>query len=295
MATHRPDQSPFAAAAAAASGEVAIVLDEAMTLDEGSSIAEVAALLHDEDVATVGTAQFRPDGCVRHGGLVVQGGTAAPILHGWHRDHGGPGRVMDVNREVTAVDLVGSAWHLDDLRTVAPLADGRSDGIELGVRACLAARAEGRRVLWTPFTSFTRCDQRHRQHDRRRTIDTPEHDPYYNPNLVAGRADWLELTGTGGSAALHRRRRAANATGPDRSPPHGPARGPSATIHASQPTAGSLTISCRRQPHHQPTGTHVVTPTGRRSGLRPIGTRPPRAHRSFDAARRRRPGGRGRP
>jgi hypothetical protein len=198
VATHRVDQSPFAAAAAAASGEVAIALDEAMILDDGSSVAEVVALLQDGDVAAVGTAQFRPDGCVRHGGLVVQRGTIAPILHGWHRDHGGPGRVMDVDREVTAVDLVGSAWRLDDLRTVANLADGRSDSVELGVRACLAARAAGRRVLWTPFTSFTRCD-RGTDGPIDTDIDTPERDPYYNPNLVAGRADWLELPGRAGA------------------------------------------------------------------------------------------------
>jgi hypothetical protein len=198
VVTHRPGRSPFAAAAASASSDVAIVLDEAMILDEGSSVAEVVALLQDDDVATVGTAQFRPDGCVRHGGLVVQGGTVALILHGWHRDHGGPGRIMDVNREVTAVDLVGSAWHLDDLRAAATLPDGRSDGIELGVRACLAARAEGRRVLWTPFTSFTRCD---RATDGTIVvdIDTPERDPYYNPNLAPGRADWLELPGRAGA------------------------------------------------------------------------------------------------
>jgi hypothetical protein len=30
-------------------------------------------------------------------------------------------------------------------------------------------------------------------------FDTPQHDPYYNPNLVMGRADWLELPGRAGA------------------------------------------------------------------------------------------------
>jgi hypothetical protein len=53
-------------------------------------------------------------------------------------------------------------------------------------------------VLWTPFTSFTRCD---RATDGTIVvdIDTPEHDPYYNPNLAPGRADWLELPGRAGA------------------------------------------------------------------------------------------------
>jgi O-antigen biosynthesis protein len=210
---HAPGRSPFATAAAAANGDVAIALDEAMILDAGSSVAEMIALLHDSDVAAVGAAQFRPDGCVHNGGFVVQAGTVARILHGWHRDHGGPGRVMSVNREVSAVDVVGSAWRVERLRkilalgAVAPAADvahGPADHEELGVRACLDARAEGQRVLWTPFSSFTRCDPVVASDDCSdgsfdAAFETPERDPYYSPNLVPGRADWLELPGRAGA------------------------------------------------------------------------------------------------
>ncbi len=195
VVTHAPDESPLAAAARAAAGDIAIVLDEAMVLDPGSSTDELIALLGEADVAAVGAAQFQPDGCVRDGGFVVQAGTVAPILFGWHRDHGGPGRLMAVTREVGAVDLIGSAWRTDDLRELLENAEGHG-GTTLGVRASLGARATGRRVLWTPFASFTRFDN-----TELADADTeiPQHDPYYNPNLVSGRADWLELPGCAGA------------------------------------------------------------------------------------------------
>jgi len=208
VVTHAPDASPFAVAARAATGDVAIVLDEAMMLDAGSSLAELLALLAGPDVAAVGSAQFHPDGCVRHGGLVVQGGTVASVLFGWHRDHSGPGRLMDVNREVSAVDLVGSAWRMRELRELldtATLDTATLDTATLGVRTCLEAAADGRRVLWTPFTAFTRCD-RERDNEgvahpsgNATAIETPDHDRYYNPSLVPGRADWLELPGRAGA------------------------------------------------------------------------------------------------
>ena len=108
--------------------------------------------------------------------------------------------MMDVKREVGAVELIGSAWMMEELRTVLehlPTHDTET----MGVQACLDAVTHGRRVLWTPFTSFTRCNGERTAVAQPEVLVTamPDHDPYYNPNLVPGRADWLERPGCAGA------------------------------------------------------------------------------------------------
>lgn len=194
VVTHAPDESPFRVALEAVDTDVILMLDEAMLLDEGSRLDQLTALL-DDDVAAVGGAQFRSDGCIHHGGFVVQAGSASPILSGWHRSHGGPGRLMDVTREVGAIDLVGSAWRTEHLHDVLDHG-GQVETARLGVLASVRARAAGSRVLWTPLASFLRVGGVPAEAFG---LDTADHDPYYNPNLVAGRADWLEVPGRAGA------------------------------------------------------------------------------------------------
>jgi O-antigen biosynthesis protein len=195
--------SPFAAAADAATGEIAVLLDEAMYLRDPGSLTEMVGLLADPDVAAVGGAQFHADGCVRHGGFVTHG-DPSEILFGWPGDHDGPGRVMAVTREVSGVDLVGSAWRMDDLRTFVG-GIGRRPPAMVGLERCRDAIERGSRVLWTPFSRWYRFDGVMADHQwvEPRVLaagsSTDRTDPYYNPNLLEGRGDWLERPGHGGA------------------------------------------------------------------------------------------------
>jgi O-antigen biosynthesis protein len=195
--------SPFAAAAEVATGDVAVLLDEAMYLRGPGGLADMVGLLTDSDVAAVGSAQFHADGCVRHGGFVTHG-DPSDILFGWAGGHDGPGSLMAVTREVSGVDLVGSAWRMDDLRAFVSSIGQRPPAV-VGLERCVEARRNGSRVLWTPFSRWYRfdgvlCDHRwvepgvHLSGTR-----TERTDPYYNPNLVEGRGDWLECPGRSGA------------------------------------------------------------------------------------------------
>lgn len=73
----------------------------------------------------------------------------------------------------------------------------------------LRVRASGRRIVWTPHATWFHFESRSRRADpvRGDELDTLLatwgealwHDPYYNPNLVDGRADWLERPGCTGA------------------------------------------------------------------------------------------------
>jgi Glycosyl transferase family 2 len=200
VVNHALDESPFGrAVVAAATGDIVVILDEAMLCIEPGSIAELAGLLADQSVGAVGSAQFHADGCVRHGGFTTHG-KPADILYGWAGDHGGPGRLMDVTREVSGVDLIASAWRIDDYRTFAGEI-ARADSGTVGLQLCQRVRAGGRRVLWTPFSSWYRFDMAVGV-DEERAIPRPSAlvgsepvDPYYNVNLQEDRGDWLERPG----------------------------------------------------------------------------------------------------
>ena len=73
---------------------------------------------------------------------------------------------------------------------------------------CISVRAAGYRILWTPYASWyhfegrTRTRQASMEEWRRvagRWSGGEPSDPYSNPNLVAKRADWLELPGRSGA------------------------------------------------------------------------------------------------
>ncbi len=198
-----PGESPFAVAAATATGDVVVLLDEAMTLIAPAGIDELTALLSDDSVAAVGSAQFHADGCVRHGGFATHG-APADILFGWGGDHGGPGRLMDVTREVSGVDLVASAWRTGEFAMFAEGLDA-SDTASAGLQLCQRARSLGSRVLWTPFSSWHRFDYGTRRDPALRPprpqplAGSATGDPFYNVNLAPDRADWLELPGRAGA------------------------------------------------------------------------------------------------
>lgn len=199
VVTHGRGESPFVRAAAAATGDIVVVLDEATICIAPDSVDELAGLLADRSVGAVGSAQFHADGCVRHGGFATHG-QPADILFGWAGDHGGPGRLMDVTREVSGVDLVASAWRIDDLRMFADEI-AHADSATVGLQQCQRLRAGGRRVLWTPFSSWYRFDMAVGV-DGERAVPRPHApvgsepvDPYYNVNLQEGRGDWLERPG----------------------------------------------------------------------------------------------------
>ena len=67
---------------------------------------------------------------------------------------------------------------------------------------CLRLRADGQRIVWTPWALWYHFESRTRVSrvlpDEVTWLDARWHaeltnDPYYNPNLIPGRHDFLEL------------------------------------------------------------------------------------------------------
>ncbi len=171
--------------------DVAVVVDETTEPTHADAVAELVTLLSQPDVAMVGGRLLGSDGRIRSGGIV--GDPPADALRGWAGGHPGPGRLMLVDREVAAVRSAVCAVRAADLASVAAhLNGGRS--ITADVRMCAELRTTGRRVLWTPRSSWYWFDE---SHDASAAVGMP--DPYYPNTMVQGRGDWLEQPGLAGA------------------------------------------------------------------------------------------------
>lgn len=182
------------AALALATSDVVIPLTEQMMLDDGGDINALAAHLDLEDVALVGCLQLNSDRTVRHGGFVIDRRGAHPILAGWAASHPGPGHLMAVAREVSAIDVIGGALRPDQLRHLLTSAND-STLTGAGIRLCVQRVTEDDRVIWTPRMAWYRFDPPVRRWPMLAGIDK-----YSNPHLQTSRGDWLEQPGCEGAA-----------------------------------------------------------------------------------------------
>jgi hypothetical protein len=171
-------------------------------------VVRLAAPLRDPGVAVVGGALFSLDGRWHAAGAVrtaattgVHSNRTLPILRGWRGDHPGYHRAACVRREVSALTAGVVAVRSADLTAAVQSTVGiGGSGDDLADRLCRWAAANGRRIVWTP--------------DSRWCVDgptftgtlssglsstTPIIDPFYNPNFLPGRADFLERPDRSGS------------------------------------------------------------------------------------------------
>lgn len=197
---------------ASSGGKLLLLLNDDTELIAPGSIDRMASLLADPvdvahgSVAAVGAKLLYADGTLQHGGHVYHGEFMHAFI-GWSGDHPGPQRMLSIEREcagVTAAALMTARAHFESV-------GGFPEDLPLhfnDVDFCLALRALGHRIIWTPNASWYHFEGSSR--DRGATMgewnrvagrwaDHTPADPYSNPNLTPRRSDWLELPGRSGA------------------------------------------------------------------------------------------------
>ncbi|WP_207792044.1 glycosyltransferase [Siccirubricoccus phaeus] len=191
-------------AAAAARGEVLLLLNNDIEVIGPGWLAELVAQAVRPGVGAVGAKLLYADGSLQHGGVVTGiGGVADHYLPKTPREDPGPFGSLGLVREVTAVTGACLA-----VRREAFLAVGGFDAARLAVAfndvdLCLKLRARGLRNLWTPFAELYHLESASRGADLSREkmrrfageIATMQDrwgaalmaDPFYSP--------WLSLEG----------------------------------------------------------------------------------------------------
>lgn len=192
--------------AAAATGELLLLLNDDTELVEPDSIGELAALAVDPGVGLVGAKLLFADGTLQHAGHVYPGLVTHALL-GFDGDHPGPNHMALLTRECSGVTaaaaMIGRA-RFEDIGGFDPAFPANFNDVDLSLRL----RRAGLRNLWTPHAVWYHFESVTREPT---TTDTERdllllrwrheitHDPYFNPNLAPGRSDWLELPGRSGA------------------------------------------------------------------------------------------------
>ena len=170
-------------------------------------LAEMVALAVRPAVGAVGAMLLYPDQTVQHAGLHLIGGDVARHgLTGLGADEGGyMGRLYHI-REVAAVTGACLVMRREVFDAVGGFDAARFPVDFSDVDLCLRVRATGRQVLWTPHALLTHHESASRGHfmsvakqaaweaarDAMRARHGPvlAADPFYNPNLAFGDADY---------------------------------------------------------------------------------------------------------
>ena len=184
--------------AAAADGEVIVLLNDDTKVEDVGWLAVMTSLLAEPDVGVVGARLLHADGTLQHGGLLLNG-QPLHIFHGYAGEDPGPFDLLRVDREVSAV-------------TGACLATPRSLWRELGwldpafalagndVDYCLRAQRRGRRVVWTPDATLYHFESQSRGVDTApadvallcaRWPEEMSHDRFGHPDFEPRQAEWV--------------------------------------------------------------------------------------------------------
>jgi GT2 family glycosyltransferase len=179
-----------------------LLLNDDTELIARESVEVLVGHLQAHDVAMVGAKLLFADGTLQHGGHVYPGQPNHACL-GWRGDAAGPAPLwpLAVEREcsgVTAACALVRKAAFDEVGgfpTELPLSYNDVD-------FCLRLRRAGHRIVWTPWATWYHFESRTRLSrvlpEERAWLDARwwaelNGDPYYNPNLVPRRNDFLEL------------------------------------------------------------------------------------------------------
>ena len=185
-----------------ATGDLLLLLNDDTELIEPDSVEVLVGHLQMPDVAMAGAKLLFADGTLQHGGHVYSG-QPNHVCVGWRGDSPGPLplRPLAVEREcsgVTAACALVRKAAFDEVGgfpTELPLSYNDVD-------FSLKLRRAGHRIVWTPWAVWYHFESRTRVSrvlpEERAWLDARWHaeltnDPYYNPNLVPRRHDFLEL------------------------------------------------------------------------------------------------------
>ncbi|MEJ7801249.1 MAG: glycosyltransferase, partial [Ilumatobacter sp.] len=186
---------------AASSGDLLLILNDDTQFINEDSIEVMAAPLLDDSVGMVGPKLLFADGTVQDGGHVYNE-HVLPGLVGLHGTNPGSGqlRPLVVEREVSGVTAAAAMVRrsvFDEIGGFDPILWMNFNDVDFSLKI----RATGRRIVWTPYASWYHFESQTRPPTAepaefaeidRRWHDQIIRDPYYNPNFVPRRTDWLE-------------------------------------------------------------------------------------------------------
>jgi O-antigen biosynthesis protein len=185
-----------------ATGSLLLLLNDDTELVEPASVEVLVGHLQTPDVAMAGAKLLFGDGTLQHGGHVYSDQPNHACV-GWRGDSPGPLplRPLAVERECSGVTAAcalvrKAAFHeVGGFPTELPLSYNDVD-------FSLKLRRAGHRIVWTPWAVWYHFESRTRDSrvlpeerawlDARWSVELSA-DPYYNPNLVPRRHDFLEL------------------------------------------------------------------------------------------------------
>ncbi|MFM9059919.1 MAG: glycosyltransferase family 2 protein [Planctomycetaceae bacterium] len=206
------DDSPFNyprlnnRAAAAARGEVLCLLNDDIEILTPGWLDEMVSFALQPDAGAVGARLWYPDGTLQHGGVIV--GICGGAAHAHPRlargDRGHFGRAV-LHQELSAVTAACLVVRADVYAAVSGL-DERFEVAFNDIDFCLRLRQAGYRNIWTPFAELVHHESASRGIDdtrakrarfarelgllRQRWGELLLRDPFYNPNLSHGAADF---------------------------------------------------------------------------------------------------------
>ncbi len=185
-----------------ASGSLLLMLNDDTELVEPASVEVLVGHLQMPDVAMAGAKLLFGDGTLQHGGHVYSG-QPNHVCVGWRGDSPGPWPLqpLAVERECSGVTAACALVRKSAFEAVG----GFPTELPLSyndVDFSLKLRRAGHRIVWTPWAVWYHFESRTRDSrvlpeerawlDARWTVEL-SNDPYYNPNLVPRRHDFLEL------------------------------------------------------------------------------------------------------
>jgi len=149
------------------------------------------------EIGAVGARLINPNGTIEHAGLVLGvNGIGQPAFHGFPAEHAGVNRQLRMTRNYSAVSGACLFARRQVFQEIGGFDEGLS-GALADVDLCLKMRRAGYLIVYTPLAKLIAAAPVSKTHDvsgeaiiRQRWSDVLERDPYYNPNLSRGRADF---------------------------------------------------------------------------------------------------------
>lgn len=184
-----------------ASGDLLLLLHDDIETTSPDWLHVMVSLTQDEDVGVVGARLLFADGTLQHAGYVFAG-DPFHTFSGHDPNESGPSGLLQVDRETSGVTAACALIKTSVFRAVGGITTNLAGNFG-DVDLCLKVRHLGHRILWTPYATFVHFESKsctstvlpdEVEFLHRRWAEELAHDPYHNPNLMAGRDDWLPRT-----------------------------------------------------------------------------------------------------
>jgi GT2 family glycosyltransferase len=193
-------------------GDFLLLLNDDTETRTPSWIEHMLAFALDDGVGAVGAKLLFGDNRVQHAGVVLYGGNPGHPFYGYPADHSGYHSNLEVvtnSLAVTAACMLVRRANFDLVGGFAGVFPRNYNDVDF----CLKLHAKGLRNVFTPYAVLSHYESSSRG---MRPVEPEErlfleerwgtqlaHDPYYNPNFLAG-ANYLTLVAPDGRPAPQR-------------------------------------------------------------------------------------------